>query len=195
MSPGHPGMLARVREEGERLLVCSPAVGLWRGMPEAGAWITPGGALGSVESLGLAQPLVLPPRVGGRVTERTGAGRSAVPVAFGEVLLVLEPTGSIATALAAAPGSEAAAASGLVFAAPMSGRFYGRPGPGKEPFVREGDVISVGHTLGLLEVMKTFNRVAYGGAGLPDPARVVRLFPDEGADLGAGDPIVEVEPA
>jgi acetyl-CoA carboxylase biotin carboxyl carrier protein len=47
----------------------------------------------------------------------------------------------------------------------------------------------------LLEVMKTFNRVQYGGSGLPERARVLRVVPSDGDDLAAGDAILELEDA
>jgi acetyl-CoA carboxylase biotin carboxyl carrier protein len=86
-------------------------------------------------------------------------------------------------------------AGALAFKAPSSGRFYARPSPDKPPFVTEGAVIEQGHTVAILEVMKTFNRIAYGGAGLPERAKVVRVVPADGDDLGRGDVILELEPA
>ena len=85
------------------------------------------------------------------------------------------------------------AADGLVFAAPSSGRFYLRPGPDKPPFVRAGDTLTRGQAIGLLEVMKTFNRVQYGGAGLPSPARVRAVLVEDGDDVAAGDPLLQLE--
>ena len=58
-----------------------------------------------------------------------------------------------------------AAATGLVFRAPTSGRYYGRSSPDKPAFVTAGDELPAGATVCLLEVMKTFNRVTYSGGG------------------------------
>jgi biotin carboxyl carrier protein len=82
-----------------------------------------------------------------------------------------------------------------VVRAPMSGRFYARPTPADPPFVSVGDVLSLQKTVGLLEVMKTFHRIHYGGTGLPERARVVRILANDGDDLRTGDAIVEVEDA
>jgi biotin carboxyl carrier protein len=41
--------------------------------------------------------------------------------------------------------------------------------------------------------MKTFHRVTYGGAGLPDTARVRRVLVADGADVNAGDPLLALE--
>jgi acetyl-CoA carboxylase biotin carboxyl carrier protein len=82
-----------------------------------------------------------------------------------------------------------------VFKAPTSGRFYGRPGPDKPAFVTAGAEITTGTTVCLLEVMKTFHRVTYGGAGLPPEARVVAIAVADEADVNSGDVLVRVEPA
>jgi acetyl-CoA carboxylase biotin carboxyl carrier protein len=47
----------------------------------------------------------------------------------------------------------------------------------------------------LLEVMKTFNRIAYGGPGLPARATIRRVVPADGDDVEAGSPLLVVEPA
>ncbi|MEO7731674.1 MAG: biotin/lipoyl-containing protein, partial [Kofleriaceae bacterium] len=77
--------------------------------------------------------------------------------------------------------------------APTSGRFYGRSTPDKPPFVVEGAQLVQGATICLLEVMKTFHRVTYGGAGLPETARIRKLLVADGADVNAGDPLLALE--
>ncbi|HUS63967.1 MAG TPA: biotin/lipoyl-containing protein, partial [Kofleriaceae bacterium] len=81
---------------------------------------------------------------------------------------------------------------GLAVRAPSSGRYWGRPAPGKPPFVSVGDELQPGQTVCLLEVMKTFHRVTYGGDGLPARGRVATIAPADGDDLAAGDVIIEV---
>ena len=77
---------------------------------------------------------------------------------------------------------------------PLSGRFYARPSPDRPDFVKPGDEITTGQSVALLEVMKTFNRLAYGGPGLPDRARVRAVLVRDEADVEAGTPILELEP-
>jgi acetyl-CoA carboxylase biotin carboxyl carrier protein len=84
---------------------------------------------------------------------------------------------------------------GPVFCAPVAGRVYLRPAPDKPAFVEVGDVVTRGTSLCLLEVMKSFNRIAYGGAHLPERARIVRLLVQDGADVNAGAALIELEPA
>ena len=98
-----------------------------------------------------------------------------------------------AEAAAAASGQSASAATGLVFRAPMSGRFYLRPAPDKPAFAEVGATLSRGQTVCLLEVMKTFNRLSITGDDLPDTLVVKRVIPDDGTDVDEGDPLLEFE--
>lgn len=43
--------------------------------------------------------------------------------------------------------------------AQLPGMFHHRPGPDSEPYVQEGDQVSAGDTVGLIEVMKSFHEV------------------------------------
>jgi acetyl-CoA carboxylase biotin carboxyl carrier protein len=41
----------------------------------------------------------------------------------------------------------------------IPGTFYRRPSPDADPFVSEGDQVSVGEVVGLVEIMKSFHEV------------------------------------
>lgn len=49
--------------------------------------------------------------------------------------------------------------------APLPGVFYRRPSPDEAEFVQEGDQISPGDTVGLIEIMKTFYELKAEEAG------------------------------
>lgn len=173
------------------LELLSPAVGLWRGAPVAGSLIRPGFSLGAIEVLGKLHPLVAPKNAIGAVEERS-EDRARLPVEFNQVLLRLDPQITGAGLEESAQQAQQGNAEGLVFTAPMSGRFYLRPSPDKPLFLKPGDEVETGQTVCLLEVMKTFNRVGYGGEDLPERAKVKSILPSDGDDLSAGQPILEL---
>lgn len=74
------------------------------------------------------------------------------------------------------------------FLAPIPGTFYRRPAPDQPPYKNEGDPVSAGETIGLIEVMKTFTHVVAEEAG-----RIVRFIVDEEDAVMAGQPLYEVE--
>ncbi|MEM7606996.1 MAG: carboxyl transferase domain-containing protein [Myxococcota bacterium] len=78
---------------------------------------------------------------------------------------------------------------GNIFASPMSGRFYLRPSPDDDAFVKAGDRVGAGDAVGLLEIMKTFNRVRFEGAS----ATIKRVLVEDGADVDEGQALFELE--
>ncbi len=54
---------------------------------------------------------------------------------------------------------------GHVLRSPMVGTFYASPNPEAPPFVKVGDKVKVGDTLGIIEAMKMFNQIEADAAG------------------------------
>lgn len=185
--------LLRVREaDGSRQLL-APSVGIFKPNVREGQLVSGGQNIGTLELLGVSHALVVPDGVAGRVIARIGGRLSRVPVQYGDALLDLS-SAQLADTSSSEPGAETHS-SAPSFPAPMSGRFYGRPSPNEPPFVSRGDTVTQGQTIGLLEVMKTFNRLVYQGEGLPDPAVVDEVVPNDGDDVVRGEPILRLAPS
>jgi len=188
-------LAAIARPSGDRVDLVSPSPGLFRIAGRAGDLVRPGGVLGELELLGRLVPVVAPDGIRGLVASVRGEGLARPPVDFGAVLVTVDPHALGAAPASAEAGAAQAGASaasieaGRVFRAPTSGRFYGRPAPDKPPFVAAGEPLSPGATICLLEVMKTFHRVTYGG----EPARVREVLVAEGADVNAGDALLALD--
>ena len=164
----------------------------------AGDLVAPGAAIGELVVLGRAAALVVPRSAGDASGIALQLPPATHPVGFGDLLVALDPSlqrapGASARGAAATAAATAGSVDGLVFCAPTSGRVYGRSSPDKPAFVAEGTVLTTGTTVCLLEVMKTFHRVTYGGPGLPDSARVRRVLVADGADVSAGEPLLALE--
>ena len=182
--------------DGRLELVCA-GVGLVRGLPTVGQLVRPRQTIGQLEVLGVLHRLVAPSGAHGVVVEVAGGNRAArCAMGFRDVLLVLDAHGAETLVDEEIRAEQAASTGGaLVFPSPLTGRFYGRAAPDKEPFVAVGDVIGHGQTVAILEVMKTFNRVIYGGADLPTHARIVGVLAKDEDDLSVGDPLFAIEAA
>ena len=187
--------IAVTRDDGT-IELRSPSVGIWHGPPARGSLVRERHAVGQLELLGQRAPLISPAT--GLAIAVAAGPTAARGVSYGELLAVLSPdVGAIGEHGAGAGGGERgraeAGAGQLAFRSPSSGRYYGRPGPGKPAFVQVGDEIATGDTVCLLEVMKTFNRVVYGGVGLPERARVAAIRPNDGDDLVDDSVILELQ--
>jgi acetyl-CoA carboxylase biotin carboxyl carrier protein len=186
---------AAARPDGETIHLTSPAPGLFHSALRAGDVVRPGSVLGELEVLGQRIAVIAPATAAGAIVAVRDPALARPAVDFGAVLVTVDPRASGSTVAATAVTAAATTAvTGLVFRAPTSGRFYGRSNPGKPPFVTAGTELVQGTTICLLEVMKTFHRVTYGGEGLPERARVERVLVIDGEDVGAGDPLLALSP-
>jgi biotin carboxyl carrier protein len=186
-----------VRGDHPVIALRAPRPGIFVPAVDHGDLVVAGSAIGELVVLGRSIGLIAPRVTGFAIQLIDGATTqiSRRPVAYGDVLFGLDPSQArMPTAGdAAADPSALPAAGGLVFRAPTSGRFYSRSAPDKPAFVAAGSQLSQGTTICLLEVMKTFSRITYGGPGLPDTARVSRVLVADGADVSAGEPLLALE--
>lgn len=186
--------IARERGAGDggELLLRSPTVGLFVPRAREGAIVQPGDVLGELEILGLRTTVLVPEGAFGRIVGSREHERLPVPVDYGAELARLDPH-ALTSATAAAPSERAQEdARALVFRSPLPGRFYACPSPGAPPFAPVGSTITRGQTIALIEVMKTFHRVVYGGDLLPERARIVAVCVHDEADVEAGAPLLEL---
>ncbi len=183
-------LTARLVRKGEELWLLSPSVGAWRGAPTEGALLSPGESLGLLETLGVSRRLLVPAGAHGRVVF-VHEGRRESAVDYATVLLKLDlSAGNFGGDIAQ---DEGLSADGLAVRAPMSGRVFIKPAPDKPAFVSEGDTVTKGAPVCLIEVMKTFSRVPYDGPGLPAEGKIKRVLIEDGQDVSKGDPLFEIE--
>ncbi len=190
-------LIARVEEEqGGTLLVRSPAVGVLSRVPERGVFVNPLQSFLTITALGRPHGLQLPHQVKGFVAERLVEG-TWVPVDYNRPLLRLSLAQEQAAAVGAGPEAAAdPALAGLVpVRSPSQGVFYRRPSPDSPAYVDEGSAVGTGTVLGLVEVMKCFNQIAYGGPGLPERGTVAKIFVQDAAEVETGQVLFLVRPA
>ena len=177
----------------EHVRLLAPAPGRFTCALPTGTLVAPEAACGVLLELGRATPLRIPAGVQGRI-QSPRPERVHAPVGYRDVLYELAPLAALEGELAGEATAEAS--HGPVVRSPQSGRFYHRPSPDAPAFVEAGDVVEEGTPVGMIEVMKTFTHVPYSAAqGLPARAKVVALLAGDGAEVHAGEPLLEIEPA
>jgi len=193
-------------------IVRAPRVGIYRGCPPEGRRRTPCESVGVIMVLNHRMELVLPAGAEGIVTDLQ-VNDHAVPVEYGQVLFALAPIVTMATT--AMPGMAGAGGTGLprpiedsigrsgqpalsshpvpplpggcfAVTCPIDGIFYRSPSPTSAPFVNAGDTVESGRTLGLIEAMKSFNAVTYGGPGLPPRATIAEVCAPDASEVKQG---------
>lgn len=79
---------------------------------------------------------------------------------------------------------------GMTFvSAPLTGVWYPSPSPGARPYVNEGDEVSAGQVVGLIEAMKLFNEIKSDVSG-----RITRVLVESGTLVKRKQPLLEVDP-
>jgi biotin carboxyl carrier protein len=71
---------------------------------------------------------------------------------------------------------------------PLPGIFYRKPAPDQPVYKSDGDTITQEDTIGLVEVMKSFNEVKAGAAG-----KIIRFLTENEEPVMAVQPIAEIE--
>ncbi|MDR3710972.1 MAG: acetyl-CoA carboxylase biotin carboxyl carrier protein subunit [Capsulimonadaceae bacterium] len=110
-------------------------------------------------------------------------------------VVALQPTESAPAAAAPAHPAPAAGPSvrhpgAVAIESPMVGTFYRAQTPSDPPFVKEGDVITIGQPIGLIEAMKVYSEIPAEIAG-----RVVEFMAGNGQLVQLGQPLLYIEPA
>ncbi|HWA82410.1 MAG TPA: acetyl-CoA carboxylase biotin carboxyl carrier protein subunit [Fimbriimonadaceae bacterium] len=76
---------------------------------------------------------------------------------------------------------------GTPITSPMTGIYYSAPSPNAPPFVREGEMVTAGQVVGLIEAMKVFNEITAAVSGT-----VTKVLAESGQLVQPGDPLLYV---
>ena len=191
-------LVATVDDEPDHsFLVRSPAVGVADGVPALGVYLNPSEGFVSLMILNRRYIVQLPRNVQGAVMEQL-IENTSTPVGYGQPLLRLGQAREVSGKEAGSKeqGGQQREADDLVaITAPSDGVFYRKPGPDTPAYVDEGSEVTTGSVLGLVEVMKSFNQITYGGPGLPERGTVVRVLVGDAAEVAFGQTLFLVRPA
>jgi biotin carboxyl carrier protein len=191
----------------------SPSVGILRGAPSPGHRLAGGEPFARLSILGRMHALLLPEDLAGAVAELLvpGYGRDSIPVEYAQPILTLDLSTSASRGRfpsdPAAPGARRGrktSASSLAAAAPLpagchavlspaDGVFYRRPRPADAAYVEVKSRVRHGQTLALLEAMKCFSAITYGGPGHPEEAEVVEIRAEDAAEVKHGQVLFVVK--
>lgn len=195
-------LIARVRpdaQDPQLLVVASPVVGVADGVPSAGRFLNAFDRVLTLKILNERHTLRLPRDVQGLIVEAC-IPNAYTPVAYNDALLRIDPraaAGGAGAALAAdrTRAATAGESAGLIkITAPSEGIFYRRPAPDAPAYVDVGSPVGAGTVLGLVEVMKCFNPITYGGPGLPERGEIAKVLAPDTGEVQFGDELFWVRP-
>jgi acetyl-CoA carboxylase biotin carboxyl carrier protein len=124
-------------------------------------------------------------------------GEESVRISRGSTAVVAPMAAPIAAAPVAAPAPAAAPAvapaaepeiQGHAVRSPMVGTFYSAPSPDASAFVKEGDTVSAGQTLCIIEAMKILNQIESDKAG-----KITKILVENGQPVEFDQPLFIIE--
>jgi acetyl-CoA carboxylase biotin carboxyl carrier protein len=89
---------------------------------------------------------------------------------------------------AAAPAAAEPEVQGHAVRSPMVGTFYASPSPDASAFVKEGDTVSAGQTLCIIEAMKILNQIESDKAG-----KITKILVENGQPVEFDQPLFIIE--
>ena len=166
----------------------SPDVAVFRPSVREGDVVHGGAVLGHAVCVGRTEIWVAPASlVPSRITDIPK--ERSVALAYGKPFARVEPLGF---EVPLAKEEEQIRETHSVFCAPTDGVFYRSLSPGVPALAEVGDIVRDGDGIGLVEVMKTFNRVEYGGEELPLASRILEFLVEDGVEIHSGQPLLRV---
>jgi acetyl-CoA carboxylase biotin carboxyl carrier protein len=94
-----------------------------------------------------------------RLARRKAPAPMPVPVPVAAAGAYAAPIGVPAALAAAGPAAPAVPPGGVTVKSGMMGIFYRAPSPSSPPYIKEGDHVSAGQIIGMIEAMKVFNEI------------------------------------
>jgi len=186
-----PRLQSFLESDDSQFKILSPAVGYFSDAPEDGSFLLGGSRIGRLRILNVTYNLFLPDDAFGKVIIDTERDKS-LAVEYGQELFRLNPETRLADAekkIIAEKKGYLDEAEGFLVKAFTDGIFYRRPSPGEPTYVKEGDKIAKGKTLGLIEIMKTFNHVVFTGTDDSDSGTIVKILVDDAQEVKTGQPL------
>ncbi len=172
-------------ENSEHKVLLSPAVGLFRPDLPKGAYVTPNLKMGTFNQLQQFFDLVVPQGARGAVIEQLvadGVNRVQYRTPLLRIGTAVAEQIEAVEADATKAGSLSGGKDEVTIQSPTDGIFYRKPDPESPPYVSVGDVIEPGAQVGLVEVMKCFNRIRLADDA-PERCEVAAIPVEDGGEV------------
>jgi acetyl-CoA carboxylase biotin carboxyl carrier protein len=125
----------------------------------------------------------------GEESVRISRTSSVTPMAMAAPIAA--PAAAAPATASTAPATEPAAPAepeGHIIRSPMVGTFYRAPSPGAKPFVSEGQSVSAGETLCIIEAMKILNQIESDKSG-----KVKEILVENGQPVEYNEPLFVID--
>lgn len=173
----------------------SPLVGDFEASLSPQQVVSGGMKIGTLKILNTIHDLVLPQNVYGTIEFEEDTDR-IISVEYGQTLFSIvpvKPVSSDADPVSTQNPIQEPLMEGIPVPAFTMGMFYRRPSPDAPYYVEEGQEITKGTILGLIELMKAFNQIVFQGTERSDRARIKQILVEDSQEVKLGEPLFLIE--
>jgi acetyl-CoA carboxylase biotin carboxyl carrier protein len=124
----------------------------------------------------------------GEESVRISRTSSVTPMAMAAPIAAPAAAAPATSPTKAAEPARPAEPEGHIIRSPMVGTFYRAPSPGAKPFVSEGQSVSAGETLCIIEAMKILNQIESDKSG-----KVKEILVENGQPVEYNEPLFVID--
>jgi acetyl-CoA carboxylase biotin carboxyl carrier protein len=124
----------------------------------------------------------------GEESVRISRTSSVTPMAMAAPIAAPAAAAPATSPTKAAEPARPAEPEGHIIRSPMVGTFYRAPSPGAKPFVTEGQSVSAGETLCIIEAMKILNQIESDKSG-----KVKEILVENGQPVEYNEPLFVID--
>jgi biotin carboxyl carrier protein len=163
----------------------SPGVGIFYPSFRKGNWIGPDMTIGKLHILNKTFSITVPKNVSGWA-EKPKNMNKAYPISYGEVIITLTQDEREKERLGVDKkdkDNKNGSADTEQIVSPTDGVFYRKPHPDEPSYVNVGDTVNEGDILGLVEIMKCFNKISNP---VPSKGIIKEILIDDAMEVKSG---------
>lgn len=185
--------ICKVLKKGKYSEILSPSVGIFIRNFKDGDMLCPGAHIGYFYTQNIIKSIRIPIDTMGKITF-TDNGKIETRVEYGEVLFTISQPEEDLIHLTSNNEKKEGIRSyeGLLIRSFITGIFYRRATPDSPPFTKLGALVKKGDTLGLIEVMKSFNRIILEGENNFKNGIIEEIFVEDNSEVKQGDPLFRI---
>ncbi len=178
---------------GTKYLIRSPGVGKILFTIDDGVFITGGNKIGRMKILNKNFILRIPNDMAGSIRLLKNHERITY-AAYNEIIFELEKSKKIENNESVIKEDvNITQTNGLIIKSFIDGIFFRRPSPDSEPFVQEGSLVKPGDTLGLIEVMKSFNKIICPDFKKGRNGFITEIYKKDESVIRSGEPLFRIK--
>jgi len=186
-------IICKAKKNNGQIKILSPTVGIFHRIHNNGDYLCPGSYIGYLSVLKSKIRLYIPEDISG-IADIDISSLRDIGIGYGDPILTILYTENISTVNNNKKDKfhNNKKQEGIIIRSFITGIFYRKETPDSLPFVKVGSTVKRGDTLGLIEVMKSFNKIIFDEGKNFESGTIEEIFIDNDSEIKMGDPLFRI---